>query len=156
MPIYLVRHGEAKPDTEDPARPLSGRGRDEIERVAREATRLSFRVAEIRHSGLLRAQQTAEILAAHLAPARGIRAVDGLRPDDDPEGIRPECEAAADPVMLVGHLPHLGRLAALLLVEDPERELIPFETGTMAALARTEGRWVVLHVLVPGPARRGG
>jgi phosphohistidine phosphatase SixA len=35
MDFYLVRHGEAKPASEDPARPLTDRGRKEVERVAR-------------------------------------------------------------------------------------------------------------------------
>lgn len=149
MRIYLVRHGEAVPEHVDPARPLSARGRAEIERVAAEVARLGWRVAEIRHSGLTRARQTAEMLAARLAPERGVRAVEGLRPDDDPHRLAAECEATREPVMLVGHLPHLGRLASLLLLGDPGRELIRFGTGTVAGLARTDGGFLVECVIGP-------
>ncbi|HEV8454721.1 MAG TPA: phosphohistidine phosphatase SixA [Gemmatimonadales bacterium] len=149
MRVYLVRHGEAVPEHVDPARPLSDRGRAEIERVAAQAARLGWRLAEIRQSGLLRAGQTAEILAARLAPARGVRAVEGLRPDDDPRRVAEECEAIREPVMLVGHLPHLGRLASLLLVGDAGRELIRFDTGTVAGLAKTGGRFLVDCVIGP-------
>jgi phosphohistidine phosphatase len=147
--IYLVRHGEATPDHVDPARPLSERGRAQIERVARLAAALRPGVAEIRHSGLLRARQTAEILAAHLAPANGVRAVEGLTPDDEPARARAACEAAGEPVMLVGHLPHLGRLASALLVDNPGKELIRFDTGTLVGLLGGEGVWAVEWVLGP-------
>ena len=37
MRLYLVRHGEARPDAEDAARPLTERGRQAIERVGQAA-----------------------------------------------------------------------------------------------------------------------
>jgi phosphohistidine phosphatase len=150
MRIYLVRHGEALPDGVDSARPLSQRGRAEVERVAHLVARLQPGVAEIRHSGLLRARQTAEILGGRLAPARGVHAVEGLGPMDDPAGARGECDAATEPLLLVGHLPHLGRLVSHLLLGAPGRELIRFHPGTLVALARGDGGWAVEWVLGPG------
>jgi phosphohistidine phosphatase len=147
--IYLVRHGEAKPDAVDAARPLSERGRAEVAHVARLAAGLRPAIAEIQHSGLLRARQTAEILAAQLAPARGVRAIEGLAPNDEPAGTLAECEVAAEPVMLVGHLPHLGRLASALLVGSAGREVIRFDTGTLVCLARGAGGWCVEWVIGP-------
>lgn len=141
MQVYLVRHGEAKPETEDPARPLTGRGRADVERVARVAAGRGVTVVEIRHSGLLRARQTAEILAAHIRPAGGVHEAEGLRPNDDPEVARDECERAAAPVMLVGHLPHLGRLAGTLVRGHPDREPIELEPGAMLCLTRSERGW---------------
>lgn len=149
MRIYLVRHGEAQPEAVDAARALSERGRAEIARVAGLAAGLRPAIAEIRHSGLLRARQTAEILAAQLTPARGVRAIEGLAPTDEPAGTRAECEAAAEPVMLVGHLPHLGRLASALLIGSGGRELIRFDTGTLVCLAKGDGGWWVEWVIGP-------
>lgn len=149
MSIYLVRHGEAAPDRDDAARPLSPRGRAEVDRVARLAAELGFRPAEIRHSGLLRAAQTAEVLAARLAPARGVHPAPGLCPEDDPEPVAVECERARESLMLVGHMPHLGRLAGRLLTGDPGRQLIRFGTGTIAAIARTDGGPLVECVIRP-------
>src|SRR3989475_4039548 len=60
MDCYLVQHGEAKPEQEDPARPLSDRGRREVERVAQAAQRSEVAVAAIFHSGKLRAQRSEE------------------------------------------------------------------------------------------------
>lgn len=153
MELYLVQHGEAKPEQEDPARPLTARGREEVHRVARHAARLSRQVAEIRHSGKLRARQTAEVLAEHLRPARGVREIEGLAPNDDPRKARTDAEAAREPLMFVGHLPHLSRLASSLLVGDPGREIIRFRPGGLVCLGKLEGRWLLQWILTPDLVR---
>jgi phosphohistidine phosphatase len=149
MPIYLIRHGEAQPGNDDAARPLSDRGRIQVGRVAALAARLGVRPREIVHSGLVRARQTAELLAAQLAPGEGVRAMRGLAPGDDPAVAAAECEARREDLMLVGHLPHLGRLAGLLVLGSPGRELIRFGPGTLAALARGDGGFLVELVIRP-------
>jgi phosphohistidine phosphatase len=136
--LYLVRHGEARPDAEDAARPLTERGRHAIERVGRAAAERGVEVAEIRHSGLLRARQTAEILATRLRPRGGVRATTGLAPEDDPDIARAEYGEAGEPLLLVGHLPHLARLEARLTGRQTELSLQP---GTMLALARSANGW---------------
>lgn len=146
---YLVRHGEAKADMEDPTRPLSDRGREEVRRVARYAAILGLVAAEIRHSGKLRARQTAEILAEHLAPRLGIRQIDGLAPGDEPDRARAELEAAGEPLMLVGHLPHLSRLVSALVLGDSKAEIIWPDAGAMVCLAKTDRGFRLLWVLTP-------
>lgn len=146
---YLVRHGEAKADMEDPTRPLSDRGREEVRRVARYAAILELVAAEIRHSGKLRARQTAEILAEHLAPRLGIRQIDGLAPGDEPDRVRAELEAAGEPLMLVGHLPHLSRLVSALVLGDSKAEIIWPDAGAMVCLAKTDRGFRLLWVLTP-------
>ena len=155
MDVYLVQHAEAKPEQEDPARPLTDRGREEIRLVARHAAAIGLQVPEIRHSGKLRAQQTAEILAQFLSPPRGIRGMKGLAPMDDPAEAKAELEAAQEPLMLVGHLPHLSRLASSLLVGDPGKEVIRFRMGAIVCLSKTEGGWVVKWILTPELAKGG-
>jgi len=147
--VYLVQHGEAKPEAQDPTRPLTDRGREEVQRVAQHAAALGLRIAEIRHSGKLRARQTAEILVGALSPLHGIREMDGLAPADDPGKATAEIESAREPLMLVGHLPHLSRLASLLLVGDPGREIIRFRNGAIVCLVQAEGRWLLQWVLTP-------
>ncbi len=153
MQVYLVQHGEAKPDAEDPARPLTDRGREEVRRVARHAAALGLQVAEIRHSGRLRALQTAEILAAALSPVLGVREMDGLAPADDPGKAKSDVESAVEPLMLVGHLPHLGRLASSLLVGEPEREIVRFRNGAIVCLVKSESGWLLQWILTPEMAR---
>src|SRR2546422_11445957 len=102
MDRYLVQHGEAKPEQEDPARPLTDRGRHEVERVAQAAQRSEVAVAAIFHSGKLRAQQTADLRAAALSPLGGVRAVARLARLDDPPAARELLDQAAAPRMIVG------------------------------------------------------
>ncbi len=146
---YLVRHGEAKADMEDPARPLSDRGREEVQRVARHAASLGVEVAQIRHSDKLRAQQTAEILAEYLTPRLGIRQIEGLAPGDDPERVRAEMEISGEPLMLVGHLPHLSRLVSALVLGDSKKEILWPDAGTMVCLTKTQRGFRLLWVLTP-------
>lgn len=149
MEIYLVRHGEAESELIEPAQPLRERGRADVTRVAHRAAQAKVTAAEIRHSAKLRAKQTAEILAAHLKPGQGLCEVDYLAPNADPATARDAVEAAVEPLILVGHLPHLARLASLLLVGDPNRELVRFRPGAMARLERTERGWTLGWMLAP-------
>jgi phosphohistidine phosphatase len=149
MHIFLVRHGEAESERVEPTQPLREVGRADVTRVARHAAEVKATVAEIRHSTKLRAKQTAEILSAHLSPVRGLREVDYLAPAADPGMAQAAVESAVEPPMLVGHLPHLARLASLLLAGDPNREVVRFETGALARLERTERGWALVWVLTP-------
>ncbi|MFQ6091044.1 MAG: phosphohistidine phosphatase SixA, partial [Candidatus Bipolaricaulia bacterium] len=86
MRLYLVQHAEAKSKEEDPARPLSGRGEEDIRRVARYLKEhADIRVEEIKHSGKRRAEQTAQALAEELTPAKGSAKAEGLEPLADVE-----------------------------------------------------------------------
>ena len=153
MALYLVQHGEAKSEAEDPARPLTDRGREEVRRMARHAAALGLQITEIRHSGKLRARETAEILAEHLSPARGVREMEGLAPNDDPGKIRAGVEATRDSLLVVGHLPHLTRLASSLLVGDAEWEIIRFRMGAIVCLGKIEDRWLLQWILTPDLVR---
>ena len=81
MEIYLVQHGEAKPESEAPERPLTDKGRTEVESVAYYVAGLGVKVSRIVHSGKLRAKQTAEIFAQKLRPSQDTVGQEGLGPD---------------------------------------------------------------------------
>ena len=149
MDFFLVRHGEAKPEYEDPKRPLTDRGRREVEKIARALGAKHLAVSAIFHSGKPRSKQTAEIMARFVSPGRGVREIAGLAPEDDPLLARAELEAADASVMLVGHLPHLGRLAALLVAGDSERSVVGFAPAAVACLSRAEGGWKLAWSLTP-------
>jgi len=136
-----MRHGEALSGAADGRRPLSDRGRAEVKAMAQRAMARAVEIAWIYHSGILRAQQTAELVAAVLAPAQGVRELAGLCPDDDPFIVKARLDIAAQPVMLVSHLPCLGRLAGLLTTGDAERAVIEFAPATMACMTRQPGGW---------------
>ena len=132
-----MRHGEAATPEQDARRPLTAAGRAAIERVAWRAATASIRPDAIYHSGILRAHQTADILARHLAASEKVRAREGLEPDD---AVPPVAEwlfglrNQDHTLVLVGHLPFMDRLASMLLVGDPEAQVLNFQTGTLVKL----------------------
>ncbi len=152
--VYLVQHGEAKPESEDPDRPLTARGREDVLLVARHAAGVGVKVERVLHSGKLRAKQTAEILANHLHPAGGVEETSGLSPMDPPESARSVIEGAKEPVMIVGHLPHLSRLLSLIVIGNPEMEVVRFRTGEIVSLAKSDKKWSVAWILTPDIVRR--
>jgi len=149
MNVYLIQHGEAEPKSLDPARPLTEPGRQAMERVAATAARLDLEVVQIQHSGKTRAEQTATILGQALSPPGGVVAVSGLAPKDDVRPVAGALAEASHPMMLVGHLPFLSRLAGLLVTGDPDRAVVQFQNAAIVCLARQEGRWLVAWILTP-------
>ena len=80
MQIYLVQHGEAKPEEIDPQRRLTESGARAVQNVA-DFLRTSggLKVDAIWHSGKARAQQTEELLRPATRAAEGaVMQHDGL------------------------------------------------------------------------------
>jgi phosphohistidine phosphatase len=150
MFLYLVQHAESKREEEDPARDLTEKGRLDIESVAHHLEKLNVQVRQIFHSGKTRAQSTADVLARNLRPPAGVSQAPGLAPLDDPEIWAGRIAKMDEDILLVGHLPHLGRLAALLLSGDKQRSVINFQMGGVVRLRRMEaGQWAVDWMVVP-------
>lgn len=147
--LYLVQHGIARPPAEDHEPELTAVGRQEVMRMASWAAAAGVEVDEIRHSGKLRAMQTAKLLADSLGPARGAVAISGLKPMDDVQVLAEALEGEAEPVMLVGHLPHLSRLAGFLLSGDTEAHLVDFRNSGLVCLAREESHWCLRWAVTP-------
>ncbi len=149
MLLYLVQHAEAKSKEEDPGRDLTEKGRRDTERVARYLKRLHVQVSQIFHSGKTRARSTAELLAAQVQPATGVSEAPGLAPLDDPDIWVERIASLEEDILLVGHLPHLGKLAALLMSGDQEKSVVNFQMGGVVRLRREEGNWGVDWMMVP-------
>jgi phosphohistidine phosphatase len=128
-------------------------GRAEVEATAQALRGHRVEIAEIRHSGLARARETAEILGRNLTPPNGVHETTGLLPDDDPAVAAAELELAAEPLMLVGHLPHLARLS-VALAGRMTLERIEFAPGTAVGLQRGPDGWEV-ELVIPGTAGGG-
>lgn len=121
MEILLVRHGHAVDDAPglgDTGRWLSARGRKMTRRAARWLAKSKRRrPALIWTSPLVRAVQTAEILAIYADYKGEIRALAELSPGRDPGDL---CKLLAEarapgPLALVGHEPFLSVLATALV-----------------------------------------
>lgn len=150
MQLYLVQHGAAKTEAEDPQRGLTDEGRRGVELLAQFLAPLKLIIDRIEHSDKLRARQTAEILAAQLRPKEGTQQVAGLAPNDDVATVCARLPAETKSLMLVGHLPHLSRLASLFLGQEAERPVVQFQMGGVVRLDRDEnGRWALRWMVVP-------
>ncbi len=149
MELYLVQHGEAKPEAEDPERSLTNQGVETVRRMASWAAQVGLKVDQIRHSGKRRAEPTAALLAERLSPAGGVIAVEGLKPNDDPRPTVESLRSGHESLMFVGHLPYLSRLVSLLVVGDPEGGVIRFRQAGIVCLTREEGKWAINWVMPP-------
>ena len=105
--------------------------------MAKAAVATGFAPAAIWHSGKLRSRETAEAFLRACAPFAQFRMIRGLLPEDPPEWLRDELAAEDRDVLLVGHMPHISRLTALLsggAVTMPLHGTVGFEKGE-------DGRW---------------
>jgi phosphohistidine phosphatase len=150
MQLYLVQHGHALDKEQDPERPLSDRGRRDVEAVAGFVGRLDCQARDIWHSGKARARQTAELLQPALAPEGTLAESPGLAPRDEPRPLAQQLANRSVDLALVGHLPHLTRLASILLADHEEEEVIGFQQGAVVALARDDQHvWRVQWMVTP-------
>jgi phosphohistidine phosphatase len=150
MLLYLVRHAEAKSEEEDPERGLTEKGLADIRTIASFIQKSGITISRIHHSGKKRAMQTAQVLADYLKPAQGAAEIDGIRPMDDPEVWAERVSSMAEDLMLIGHLPHVARLASLLLYGDADDCVLDFEPAGVACLKRfDDDRWTVEWMVVP-------
>ncbi len=151
MKLYLVQHAEAKSKQEDPQRPLSKKGQDDIGKVAAYVARqISPQLVHIIHSGKTRAKQTAEILGQAMSPSDGISLSANLVPLAEAEiWVKRLADRHTDTI-LVGHLPHLSKLAAHLLCQDEDNKVIDFQMGGMVCLSRDDANnWSVQWMVTP-------
>src|SRR3954465_10229610 len=116
MEVYLIRHAEAADKADDPERNLTEKGRRDAAALAAALRSLMIRVHANWHSGKPRAQQTAEAVAVALeAAGQGPVQHPGLKPMDPVKPTARALEDCHENIMIVGHEPFLGRLAAKLV-----------------------------------------
>lgn len=149
MQIYLIQHGDAKPESEDPQRPLSETGILETEGIAEKLKQLNTRPTKIFHSPKLRARQTAGLFASALSA--DAEEIEGLKPMDDPSTIQEMLKILGETgtYLFVGHLPHMEKLAALLLTGSPEPPMHLSRYSSPLCLEQKEGSWRIKFYLLP-------
>lgn len=132
--MYLVRHapaelrGEAWPD--DSQRPLSRDGRLRMRAAAAGLVALGVEFDRILTSPLVRARETAAILSGAFASPPPVREVDWLRAGASAARIARGLQTTRRDrrVVLVGHEPDLGQLAAWMIGAAAP---IPFKKGAV-------------------------
>jgi phosphohistidine phosphatase len=150
MKLYLAQHGEACAKDIDPERPLTDQGRGEIERVAEFLARAGIEVGRVIDSGKLRAAQTADLLAAAVAPLVELETNDCINPNDDPRAFDWEQATGGQDTLVVGHLPFMARLVSLLVIGDPDRPMTAYRPGSVVCLERDSGgHWQISWMIQP-------
>jgi len=149
MTLYLVQHGEATPGNEDSERSLTEHGAETVSRVADWAARMGIKVDQIRHSGKLRAEQTAMSFAKKLDTPKGVIVVKGLNPNDEVTQVSASLQGEQESIMLVGHLPHLSRLVGMLVTGNQENVVVRFRNAGIVCLSQQEEKWAIDWVMQP-------
>jgi phosphohistidine phosphatase len=119
--LYLVRHaiaadrGSDWPD--DSKRPLTEEGISRFKEAVKGLRRLDVEIDEIFTSPLVRAKQTADLLAAGLEGKSPVKTLDALAPGHTAAVVMANLARVAKRrrIALVGHEPDLGELAAHLI-----------------------------------------
>ena len=130
--LYIVRHaiaaerGSEWPD--DTKRPLTEEGIGRFKSAVKGLRRLGVELDEIFTSPLVRARQTADLLAAGLDGKPPVKVLDALAPGHTSSSVMTNLARVAKRrrIALVGHEPELGELAAHLIGAG---RALPFKKG---------------------------
>ena len=165
--LYLIRHaiaaerGEEWPD--DDKRPLTARGVARFKEAVEGLKKLEAGtgIDEIFTSPLVRAKQTADLLAAGLPGKPTVKILDALAPGHTPGSVMAQLARTARRrrIALVGHEPSLGELAAHLIGAG---RALPFKKGGVCRIdiesltSRRPGAltWFVQPKMLRGLVRR--
>jgi phosphohistidine phosphatase len=144
MELYVLRHAiavahDAPGITSDEERALTPDGIEKMREAAIGMTRLVAGFDVILTSPLVRARQTADIVAEVFDCEKSVKECQALAPGGSP----PEVFAAikksrrAERVLLVGHQPDLGELVSLL-VWGSDQVSVPLKKGGLCRVDVTE------------------
>ena len=150
MKLYLVQHGEAVAKQEDPARPLSEQGMQDVQAVAAFLGDAGIKPARVWHSGKRRAGQTAEILARAVLSGGRAEVIEGINPNDPVGEFATDADVWEEDTLVAGHLPFMSRLVSLLTTGDTDTGLVQYQPGSLVCLERVDAeRWVILWMIRP-------
>jgi phosphohistidine phosphatase len=150
MEFYLMQHGQAVPEYENPEQPLSREGVARIQASAAAMKRMGIAFDVIVCSPKKRSRQSAALVAEGVNyPYSDIVETEKVKatapPDEAVSFLR---EYGGDKrVLVAGHLPSLARIASLLLGGSEDAVRVRFENGGLcridsAGLAPGEGELV--------------
>jgi len=135
--LYLIRHGiaaergDAWPD--DTKRPLIDEGVRRLRRIAAGLVEIGVGFDMVLTSPLVRAKQTAEVMAGEFNPHPPIMTTEALSPGGAYAAVLDELakHARRQRIALVGHEPGIGALTARLI---GARHALEFKKGAVARI----------------------
>ena len=165
MDCVLLRHGIAVEREEwtgpDADRPLTERGVRRVAQVAAGLNRLDVRPTHVWSSSLIRAIETAKVVHRVLQVRSAVQVVEELLPATPPNRLLSALHDLPKDscVLCVGHEPHLGIVASVLLTGKPS-QAFPFKKAGACLIELSSpvkpGRGVLRWWLPPSQLREIG
>lgn len=146
MKLYLVQHADAVSKDTHPLRPLSERGLKDVAKMAAFLRGAEISVGRVVHSGKLRAEETANVLAKTVWQGEMPSAMDGIDPKDSTDALYAAAQASDVDLMVVGHMPFMGAMASRCLKGGE----VLYEPGSVLCLERNVDGWVLAWFVKPG------
>ena len=143
MKIYLIRHGhavEAEGSLRDEHRYLSQRGRQALRQVGRLLREQGVQLDAVLTSPLTRATQTAELLAEAVDYLDLVEALPILCNGAPARLVAQELASRGAAVAVVGHMPSIAALGALLTSRP---SFPPLRPGQVDLIEDGQARWFV-------------
>jgi phosphohistidine phosphatase len=110
--LILIRHADADPGKPDELRRLNAAGREQARALGEQLAAGGVEADALLTSPLLRARETGEAIGAELGC--DTEPNDALAPGATAEAVRNAVEGRGETVIVVGHQPDFGRIAAEL------------------------------------------
>ncbi|PLX74065.1 MAG: phosphohistidine phosphatase SixA [Desulfuromonas sp.] len=153
MKLYLMQHGQALSKQDDPERPLSREGVEQIKWTAKAVHRLGLNFDLVICSPKRRAHQTAALVCEKIRyPYSDIRELDVVLPDHEPKELLKHLDRFdGENLLIVGHLPHLSRLTSRLLGRDGDT--VRFENGGLLCIELLPEGNLLTSMLTPDQLR---
>ncbi len=135
--LYLIRHAVAEERSDawpdDAKRPLTPDGMSRMRKTVRGLSRLGVAIDVVLTSPLVRARQTADIVAGGLEPKPTLVTIESLAPGGTFAALVADLEkhARKSRIALVGHEPGIGEIAARLI---GSRHAFEFKKGAVCRI----------------------
>jgi phosphohistidine phosphatase len=146
--LYILQHGEAVAKEIDAERPLSEQGIRDIRILALHMQNMGVQLGNVFHSGKLRAQQSARLVAETISPGVQPLQTEGLNPNDDPTVIIEDIEQMDENILIASHMPFVSRLCSTLLTGTTDAEFASMP-GTLFCLEKADNKWRLVYMLRP-------
>jgi phosphohistidine phosphatase len=142
MELFVIRHGIAEPlgkenEFSDEQRKLTAEGRSRMRDVVKGLAKLGVELDLILTSPLVRAVETAEIVATSLGlTKKEIKQSANLAPGAPVEALFAEVKgyAGVESIALIGHQPDLGALVSTIIHSDVGSLSIQLKKGGICCL----------------------
>ncbi len=148
MELYLVQHGIAVSEEVDPHKGISREGRLQTLRVLAFLCVKDFNVDVLWHSKKQRAVDTAYVIQDNIS-IKEVVARDDLSPLSEIKDLPNEIIQLDKNLMIVGHLPFLGRLVSQLITGSDNYELVSFKHSGVVCLDYKDSKWRIKWIVAP-------